>query len=579
MIQKSIKGFLWIPLTEEPVNSEPSGQSHENGSIGSKDNDQSECTGDRTPVNHGDSVRPSDPPRRGNSTKSKRKTQAEKKRERKRDNLTRKCKKTVQLPKTPSNTETDDTVHNYDATLNDNDRSLTDMIASALRETPSDSQSQHVSVGDNCTPQNCVDEDVISQVISLESQLVVSRIENESASNEITRLKTVIDLLEEELTRYKKTSVAQKQEIKSLKSTNDNLRRELSHFRGMRKFTEGQNSQSSTHFNDSNLDINEQLNVTKAKLASFKDEVTNVASLMLKLLEDEHLNTDDVIDTTPFEPVMSRKHRKSPAILDSAPNPSAADMPANAQVSHGRPIPVIVSGAQGSEEVRKERTYSHILSSAPPRAASSTMPTSHRNRDTYVIGTSLTRGVGAQLAQQGVQATCFTYAGCEIPNIRGQLRHIIPKTNQPNHVILQCGGNDAEKRPAERIIGQYDSLISEVRRLCPDACISVSRIPPRRNNNTILNKIGQINAYLEQKCSRDKDLYFVDACPDSIYLYKRDLVHFNVRGTRYYSNKLKQHIQGFQTPEAQRRTWEVWINSNTCLRARIGVITLTWLMR
>ena len=121
------------------------------------------------------------------------------------------------------------------------------MIASALRETPSDSQSQPVSVGDNCTPQNCVDEDVISQVISLESQLVVSRIENESASNEITRLKTVKDLLEEELTRYKKTSVSQKQETKYLKSTNDNLRRELSHFHGMRKFIEGQNSHSSTN--------------------------------------------------------------------------------------------------------------------------------------------------------------------------------------------------------------------------------------------------------------------------------------------------------------------------------------------
>ena len=144
-------------------------------------------------------------------------------------------------------------------------------------------------------------------------------------------------------------------------------------------------------------------------------------------------------------------------------------------------------------------------------------------------------------------------------------------------MILQCGGNDAERRPAERIIGQYDSLISEVCRLCTDASIPVSRIPPRRNDNTILNKIGQIDAYLEQKSSRDKDLYFAEACPDSIYLYK--LVHFNVRGTRFYSNKLKQHIQGFRAPEVQRRSWEVWINSNTCLRARIGVKTLTWLMR
>ena len=574
MIQKSIKGFLWIPLTEDPGNAEQSGQSDESSRSSSKVNDQPESSAEKTPAIHVDSVRPSDPPRRGSFTKSKRKIKAQQKCDRKRNNLARKCKNSVQPSNTPLNNETGDTMDNSNRLTDDllhDERSLTDMLA--LRDTPSGSQT--VTVADNGTPQSCIDESSLSQVISLESQLVISRIENESASNEITRLKTVIELLEEEISCYKKTSTSQKQEIKSLKSTNDNLRRELSHFRGMRRF-----ATSSVETRDKSSDINEQLNVTKAKLTSFKDEVTNVASLMLKLLEDEQLSTDDINDTTPFQLVRSRNHRKSAAVSTPVPNSTAADRPVDPQVSRGRPIPVIVRGAQGSEEVTSSCTYSHILSSAPPpQAGSRVVQKSHGNRDTFVIGTSLTRGVGAQLAQQGIQATCFTYAGCEIPDIRGWLRNIVPKTHKPGHVILQCGGNDAEKRPAERVIGQYESLINEVRRLCPDASISVSRIPPRRNNNTILNKIGQINAYLEQKCSRDKDLYFVDACPDSIYLYKRDLVHFNVRGTKFYSNKLKQHIQGFQTLEVPTRTWETWININTCLRARRGVTILMWTVR
>ena len=176
--------------------------------------------------------------------------------------------------------------------------------------------------------------------------------------------------------------------------------------------------------------------------------------------------------------------------------------------------------------------------------------------------------------QQGIQATSYTCAGCEIPHIREKIPYIVPKTNNPTHVILQCGGNDAERRPAERVIAQYESLIQAVRRACPNAYISVSRIPPRRNNNTILNKIGQINAHLEQKCSGDQGLSFVDACPDSIYLYKRDLVHFNGRGIKFYADKLKEHIQGFRARGVTRPMWLIRLNVHTCLRARRGAMAL-----
>ena len=65
------------------------------------------------------------------------------------------------------------------------------------------------------------------------------------------------------------------------------------------------------------------------------------------------------------------------------------------------------------------------------------------------------------------------------------------------------------------VIGQYDYLIHKARSVCPDARISMRLFPTRRNNNTILNKICAINAYLKtekaylkQKCSRYKDYIF-----------------------------------------------------------------------
>ena len=85
----------------------------------------------------------------------------------------------------------------------------------------------------------------------------------------------------------------------------------------------------------------------------------------------------------------------------------------------------------------------------------------------------------------------------------------------------------------------------------------IGRIPPRRNSNAILNKIGQSNAYLENKCSRENNLHYIDACPSSIYMYKRDLVHFNQRGTSYYASRLLDHIQGFQNQVVRGLIWSM----------------------
>ena len=448
----------------------------------------------------------------------------------KRDVLGRKCKKThvsvhedtnvttadqdesspVRRSNNMGDTEPDSiTTYNVDPS---GDRSLSDMLASALQDSPLDSD-QNITASNTDSA-----DDMVSQVIFLELQLVTLRIETESATSEIARLKTIIELLEEESKCNKKIYSSEKQEIKSLKSSNNNLRRELSRFRGMRKLTNGENKRmdksTDQYCNAEIADMTEQVIVATAKLQSFKEQVVNVTSSMLKLSEDE--NMDDVGDTDPFQTVISRKRRRT-----TTP-PGTDAVTGNSEPAHGRPmpIPVIVNRAPSSAEVTSTHSYSHALLSTPPlHTTSRVAPKSHETRNALIIGTSLTRGVGTKLVQQGIQATSHTYAGCEIPHIRERIPYIAPKTNNPTNVILQCGGNDAERRPAEHVIAQYESLIPAVLRACPNAYISVSRIPPRRNNNTILNKIGQINAHLEQKCSGDQGLSFVDACPDSVYLY------------------------------------------------------------
>lgn len=94
-------------------------------------------------------------------------------------------------------------------------------------------------------------------------------------------------------------------------------------------------------------------------------------------------------------------------------------------------------------------------------------PRSPHCSQTFVIGASLTRGLGDELRKLGADATCYTYAGTRIPHIRSRIPHLMPRTSQPSHVMLQCGGNDAERIPTSKITEQYEGLIREVRSHCP----------------------------------------------------------------------------------------------------------------
>ena len=460
MIQKSIRGFLWIPLVQDSDNSVPGGQSQPT-SPRPHVNDQSNHS-DPTVI-EAEPAHPSDPPQRSRPTKSKRIVRAEKKIVRKRSIPARKCKMN-QNTKHGDMTSTDHsedksedndasaqsviTENNQDGSINvadsslhspdllsDADHSLSDMLASALRESTPESRVQHQSDMSS----------ELTNVISLESQLVASRLEIERESNENTRLRTIIDLLEEELDGYKKTCKSPKQEIKVLTTKNDNLRRELSHFSGFAD----PNGQSH------NEDISEQLNVAKTKLESLKDHVMNVAFSLINVFEDD--------DPVPFQPVTSRRSRKSASVEVPAEPPQ------------GNRIPVILNcTTRHPDAMSQTRSYREVLANTttPSRTATTTARTASP-KDTMVIGTSLTRGVGAKLVQGNIPATCFTYTGSEIPHIRSRIKDIIPTHNRPNHIILQCGGNDAETRAAQSVIGQYDSLISEVRRHCPHAHVSI----------------------------------------------------------------------------------------------------------
>ena len=415
------------------------------------------------------------------------------------------------------------------------DRSLTDMLM------------------DSGDTSNVSNSDDLTTIIHLEASLTAANIRISGLIAENTSLNNQISLLNDEIERQKKTLESQKSNLKKLTVTNDNLRKEISQYRGMRKHTQGavDTTAISLHDNQNTIQIKEDLVIAQAKLSSLRDEMMGITSSMLSLL-DEEPGSD-----TGFQLVSRRKDkRKSPnRTMDLNPNTCKKPQTPITAPRHQQPNndaqPISVITGVGKSDTVHTGSHEQAPGSRP-------QPTSYRARnmetqrqsqqpadETYVIGTSLTRGLGTRLRRHGIDGTVFTYPGATIPHIRSRLKHILSPHKQPREIVLQCGGNDLESQPADKVSHQYDCLIEDVRKLCPNSIIITSNVPPRGRKTSTLKKIDLLNVHLANKSDCENNITNIDVCPTMPVYFSNDQVHFNNRGANMYARNLAQSLINF----------------------------------
>ena len=439
--------------------------------------------------------------------------------------------------------EHDDTVHN---------RSLTDMLESAFNE----------QLIPNSDIASSVETSLAEEVIMLESQLIHKTMELDRESREKTTMQHQIDLLQAELEKYKKIGDKQRQEIKKLSGENDDLKRDLSKHNGMRRFTSDTDK----------TELIDELQCMKAKFHSLKEHMMDVTNQIIGALEETPEaavcnDNDDTLFTIVAHSKRGRRLLRQKQArahqVDPQPQPQRSTTPA---LSQGQPIPVVCgmtgltdssrashdrghqrqpantpSRASGQQQQQRESRASHVTGHHQQSARNSTI----QSAETIVIGTSLTRGLGAKLNALGTNVTCYTYAGSMIPEIRSRIPYILPSDNQPRRVVIQCGGNDAESQPSNEIIKQYDNLIGDIQRRCPRASVILSKIPPRRKSKDVLDNISRVNIFLQHRATEGNGVWVIDVCPHDPAMYRKDLVHFNVKGCRAYAKQMHSRLLNF----------------------------------
>ena len=387
----------------------------------------------------------------------------------------------------------------------------------------------------------------------------------------------------------------QKGEIKRLNNENDNQRRTLSRYQGIRRFTMQATDNTKACQTDtlsdhlaasgpviSNEFCQDEIDLTRAKLNSLCDHVRQVAGSLLSVIDQDTDSNFTLV--TNRKNNSQRNKRPDNRVANTESNTQAAgrqatrDCPVGAQASAtqapptsslgtqagprrqtnapgsqttGRRIPVVQLGASGSVSTNIPPTYSHIVHQGKPK---NRQPQVRRPSpsDTIVIGTSLMRGVGGKLHKFGVNATSYTYAGTKVEHIRNRIPHILNSDVQPKHVILQCGGNDAEAERADSVMRNYEQLIDDVRGRCPNASIVLCTVPPRGENRDVLRNIDTLNSYLQQRATCGDNVWCIDICPKSLKMYRRDKVHFNKYGLKYYAKALVGQLSNFSWPYHHR---------------------------
>ena len=542
---------------------------------------------------------PQDPPER-TQLKRKRVTKEERKRQRKRVNQPRKCKVTnrnadstpTQTSVTPMPSPTQEGSPNLqshghvtDTSIHINDRSLTDMLMSGgVSGTMAEST-------EPCTVE-----------ARLQSKLAAAALALEHEITEKTRLHNTVELLQAEIEEYKRNQKVMKSEVKRLTTDNDNLRRSISRYRGMRRYTTNDNhsdKSTCTHDNPSIPHANDDLATAQAKLDSLRDFINHAGETLLSAVRDETTPTNDN-----FVEVISRPSRRLRNIQPSSDTPAShvsnqvsnsteaqsisvvigagRAQPFNEPVSSGyaaacRRVPTALPSRTVVPDRSSQRSTPHIGLSRPVSHQTNSgtgqqrpnqvfpvtrevahRPKSHpvlsRGPSTLVIGISLVRGLGVKLANLGANAVVYSYPGQYIPYIRSRIPHLVSCRNPPEQVVLQCGGNDSEHMDVSHVTSQFECLIREIKQYCPNALIILSTIPPRGDNSVVLNNINSVNSWLTHRAGRGDNVRTVKICPQLTTSFKKDMVHLNGKGLAYYARRLVGHIQNFHRP-SQQRDW------------------------
>ena len=202
-------------------------------------------------------------------------------------------------------------------------------------------------------------------------------------------------------------------------------------------------------------------------------------------------------------------------------------------------------------QIRDERLFKPEMNQTTANNASHTGEKPHtETKQLLIIGTSHVKDLC--INEAGLSSQTYTYSGANIPYIRSRVRHILKDRTPPPLILLQAGGIDCDMKninPSDISI-EYNSLISEVKNMCPDSLLMIGQIPTRETHHrgqlATNRNIMRVNNFLKHRSLRGDGVISINICPTPHKkVMRQDGVHFNRMGKSEMQDRLLQSVSHY----------------------------------
>ena len=132
-------------------------------------------------------------------------------------------------------------------------------------------------------------------------------------------------------------------------------------------------------------------------------------------------------------------------------------------------------------------------------------------------------------------------------NIQGAIEYLIETEDiQPNtEIILAVGNNDLSTKDTDVVLGEMKGLTDLCKRKYPRNAIGVMPILPRMRNKVYNRKMKLLNAKMTDMESEELRIienFEISEMESHSYLFKKDGVHFNPKGTAALVRIIKLYL-------------------------------------
>jgi hypothetical protein len=206
---------------------------------------------------------------------------------------------------------------------------------------------------------------------------------------------------------------------------------------------------------------------------------------------------------------------------------------------HYRPKQTSKSTTRASKKTEKEARQQHQQDNE--KDLTDRHNSNQNQRKVDICGDSMTKYIQAHKlgrpTNDRVTSKSFSGAKCK------DMKHYTLE-KKPDEIILHVGTNDLKTSSAKTVVKNIMALKDFVVKTSPSTKVTISELIVRTDDETLNNKIKQINTLLKQNCAADNTALIEHSDINNDCLNQSG-VHLNKKGTSLFALSIIKHLRHF----------------------------------